>query len=374
MSPTLAPPPSPTGTSRRRREWLSADSDKRSVQIGILGTILIHLLLLILAPQIFKMDKTHPIARRPTPRPFNIDISPDSFLPSKPPPKPLPPKFVETNPNAPENIPDKTANISNRNQQVAQEKPTPNGKSDHPALEGRKDFQSTQIVSGQLAKPQESTPVDQPLIKPPTKPTIATPPHQAQNPLAGFEKQTGNDKDGFASNVAKEEDDARAIPNKIDGTKDAPVIDNPTPFSPPTIDPRHPQPRHTLASRVRPAIFSDNKIGTSNIGPVAIDARWSNYGVYLQRMIETVQIEWDHILAVSKVRPNSGSIVAVKFVMDKTGAVKIAGVDPSAGTSDEATRACVSAITQRSPYGDWSDDMIAVLGKEQEMTFSFYYQ
>jgi len=37
-------------------------------------------------------------------------------------------------------------------------------------------------------------------------------------------------------------------------------------------------------------------------------------------------------------------------------------------------RACVSAITTRAPYGDWTDDMIAVLGSEQEMTFSFYYQ
>ena len=36
--------------------------------------------------------------------------------------------------------------------------------------------------------------------------------------------------------------------------------------------------------------------------------------------------------------------------------------------------ACVSAITDRAPYGPWTDDMKAMLGSQQEMTFTFYYQ
>jgi hypothetical protein len=39
-----------------------------------------------------------------------------------------------------------------------------------------------------------------------------------------------------------------------------------------------------------------------------------------------------------------------------------------------AERACMSAITDRAPYGEWTDDMKAVLGEQQEMTFTFYYQ
>ena len=321
------------------------------------------------------MDKVHPPVRpHVTPRPFNLQISPNARISARPPPKPAPPKFVETNPNAPENIPDKTANLSNRNQQVAQEKPTPNGKSDHPALEGRKDVQSTQIVSGQLSKPQEAPPVEA-HVTPPRTPNLAAPPRLEQNTLAGFDKQIGQDKSGFATNIAKESEDGKPIPKAIAGTKDAPALDNDKAYAPIRIDPRHPQPRRTLAQRVRPAIFADNKFGTQNIGPTAYDARWSNYGVYLQRMIETVQIEWDRDLARSKIYPNSGSVVQVKFVMDSKGAIsRIVNVEPSAGTSDAATRSCISAITARAPYGDWSDDMISVLGKEQEMTFSFYYQ
>jgi hypothetical protein len=30
--------------------------------------------------------------------------------------------------------------------------------------------------------------------------------------------------------------------------------------------------------------------------------------------------------------------------------------------------------TDRAPYGPWTDDMKAVLGSQQEMTFTFYYQ
>jgi hypothetical protein len=44
------------------------------------------------------------------------------------------------------------------------------------------------------------------------------------------------------------------------------------------------------------------------------------------------------------------------------------------GAGLEAEGYCVAAITEPSPYGKWTDDMIAMLGKEQTMTFVFYYQ
>ena len=34
----------------------------------------------------------------------------------------------------------------------------------------------------------------------------------------------------------------------------------------------------------------------------------------------------------------------------------------------------MSAITTPAPYGAWSEDMVSVLGNEQEMTFLFFYQ
>jgi hypothetical protein len=124
---------------------------------------------------------------------------------------------------------------------------------------------------------------------------------------------------------------------------------------------------------VRPAILVENKIGTSNIGPTAVDARWSNYGAYLQRMIDTVQIQWERMIVEQHANPVVGSTVSVKFVMDSEGRIaRIVNVDSTA--NEVASRACTSSITDRAPYGAWTHDMRATLGDEQEMTFTFYYQ
>ena len=47
-------------------------------------------------------------------------------------------------------------------------------------------------------------------------------------------------------------------------------------------------------------------------------------------------------------------------------------VESSGGRA--AKDACVSAIVARKPYGAWTEDMMAALGKSQEITFTFLYQ
>lgn len=373
MTPTIVTPTF-TASARRGVQRLWADPESRSTLVGIAGVILFYLLLWASAPYILRVE-TVATAPRPhaAPKNFSIELAPDTFV--KVPPKPTPPtKFVETNPDAPDNTPDKTQNFSDRNQQVAQEKPTPDGKSDRPALEGKKDFDSTQIVSGHLSKPiEQMEAVPPPPDTPVTEKTVAAP-KQEQNPLTGFEKKEGEDPNGFASNVSKTPDNTKPIPNKIEGAKNAPLVDGAT-ADQPAIDPQHPRPRPmvTKQQNVRPAIFAENKFGSANIGPIAIDARWSNYGEYLRRLIDTVQVQWERLLIESRIYPPSGSTVEVKFVLDSEGKIaRIVNVDNQ--SSEQAGHACVSAITDRAPYGPWTDDMKAVLGDQQEMTFRFYYQ
>ena len=182
------------------------------------------------------------------------------------------------------------------------------------------------------------------------------------------------DADSYGSNIAKFAEGAEPVPEKIDGVKKAPLIQGATSLQP-LIDPKHPRPRPQIVrqQQVRPAIFEENKFGTKNIGAIGVDAKWSNYGQYLQKMIESVQIQWERILTESRVYPVSGTSVKVVFRMDKKGNIPvIVSVDGTAG--DQGMKACTSAITARAPYGDWTDDMIAVLGESQEMTFTFYYQ
>jgi hypothetical protein len=372
MSQALATPPPPLSEPRGffARTW--ADPDGRSTMVGVSGVILFYLLLWIFAPYLLRFDHV-PTAMRPhaAAKQFNIEMAPNTFI-SKPPPK-LPDRFVEANPDAPDQAPDKTRNFSFMNQQVAQEKPTPDGKNDMPALEGKKDFQSTQIVSGQLTKPIEHVEATPPPVEAQEAKT-AQMPRLEQNPLPGFEKKEGESKDGFGTNIAKLPDNPRAIPDRIEGQKN--VQDSPDAVqNQPAIDPQHPRARPQIVKQqqVRPAIFAENKFGTQNIGNIAVDAKWSNYGAYLQRMIEAVQLEWDNILTESKSYPGSGTYVAVKFILDSEGHIKqIVGVDNH--STEQGSRWSVSAITNRDPYGPWTDDMIAILGKQQEMTFTFYYQ
>lgn len=133
------------------------------------------------------------------------------------------------------------------------------------------------------------------------------------------------------------------------------------------------RPQLTRTVHARPGIIAQNNFGTKNIGPTAIDARWSNYGEYLRRMIETAQIEWERIIVNLTALPAMGSSVSVKFILNSEGKIaEIVTVDSTANRT--ATEACVSAITRRAPYGAWTDDMRAVLGDRQELTFTFYYQ
>jgi hypothetical protein len=342
--------------------------------VGVAGVLLFFIFWMfawIIDPPLFRYDPDAYAEAQNRARDFNIELTPETF--TKPAPPPPPSKFVETNPDAPENIPDKTNNFGAQNQQVAQEKPTPDGKSDRPATEGKKDFESTQIVSGSLTQPREQAPPAPPAVEQPVAETPKAAAKAEKNPLAGEEKFQGENPDGFAGSLAKRVPNMTNVPERQEGTKTTQDVEGPATV--PAIDPRRPRPRPMIVrqQQVRPAILSENKLGTTNIGPTAIDARWSNYGAYLQRMIDTVQIQWERIIIEQRANAVGGSQVSVKFIMDSEGKIaKILKVDSTA--NETASRACISAITDRAPYGPWTDDMRAVLGDQQEMTFTFYYQ
>lgn len=351
------------------RAW--ADPDARSTAVGVAGVLLFHLLLWLVSPQLLRIETTGAIGLAQPAREFDIEIAPDVF--SQQTAEPEQSRFVETNPDAPINEPDRTRNFGAQSQQAAQETPTPDGRSDRPATEGREDFETNQIVSGQLTDPIEQLEALAAVMAPPAE-AGADAPRVEQSPLPGFEKSEGDNELTYGSNVAKIPDVSQPAPDRVEGEKGAPPMPGAMAMEP-AIDPLRPRPRPQITARnqVRPAILADNRFGTSNIGVPAWDARWSNYGAYLQRMIDTVQIQWERILSDKRIYPPRGSVVTVKFVLNAEGRIaRIVEVDSQA--SDSAAQACVSGITDRAPYGNWTDDMKAVLGEEQEMTFTFYYQ
>ena len=355
----------------RRRSWLPAlskDPDKRSIQIGLIWTVLVHLLLLLLAPQMLKTEFSPGRFVQPgsSARTYEVELAPDAFLP-----KPAPPMhFVETNPDANNNIPDKTNNFGAQNQQAAQPVPDKDSTLHMPKTEGEKDFKNdSQVVSGRLEKPV------------PSQPTPASQAQQAvQNkdqtqkkrevPNPGFIKNTGDNPDAFGTESVKMPEPSTGADKYVAGDLNT-QNQTGTGAKAATTSRPSPLPRPKLA-QVRPAILKDRPMGVANAGVIGVDAHFSQYGDYLQELIDIVQIEWDKILEASRTRPKQGSHVEITFRLNSRGEIaEIIKVDGDAG--DYGTGAALSGIKDRAPYRAWTKEMVAVLGEDQVITFDFYY-
>lgn len=386
--PATLPPPPPVRSrpTRSRRPAHALDERRPDLRVGLVGTVLVHIALVGL---FFALpdDWLHSDLATLKPdesREFEIDLAPAVSQPVEPvvPPE----RFVEVNPAAPDNVPDNTHLFGSQNQQVAQPVPTPAGESDTPALDGDGKAGATAIVSGMSKEPEPPSPSEvlaqafTPPARPslvPEKPAPSETPAKAMNAPAGGEQIVGA-SDGAGSTVTTQpptpgaETGTENVPGAADGARSGsgyfagtPVIDRNRPMSRPRLT------ESTVNARQAPTI--KNEFGSKNIGAVAYNAKWSAYGEYLQRLIDSVQAQWERLILRSIYYPASGTTVKVTFKLDSTGAVTEI-VDIVSQGGELAKRLCVSAIAERAPYGEWTDDMIAVLGKEQEITFTFFYQ
>ena len=123
----------------------------------------------------------------------------------------------------------------------------------------------------------------------------------------------------------------------------------------------------------RTTILSNRVTGVSNLGILGMDARWSEYGEYMQELVEIVQTQWYRILQESRVSPPRGSHVIITFKINSLGETDIVKVEDS-DAGKQGVFSCQYAIQARQPYRTWTEQMITVLGEEQTLTFAFYYQ
>lgn len=374
MNPNTSKPAVPSATRRFARAVRSPHPDARAVQIGVVATVALHVLLLVLAPRIERFIGADDVSSSEDWRAkeFQVEMVP-SAAPAEEPVPSRPLKFVEANPAAPDNVPDKTDNVAAQNQQVAQETPTPGGKSDAPASKGDPSAASTAIVSGMQAEPRPSA------ARPPEPSARETPDQKQarreQLPLPGVEKFEGDNPEGAGGNIGKTAPNVSAVPERVEGSPDSVNDTGERVGLYYKVDPKKPKARPTLAPNVvkaRPTPLANREFGTENIGAAAYDAKWSAYGEYMQKFLESVDVQWQRIIQQSNVYPVAGTKVVVVFRMDEKGDIPQI-VDVRGGGGRAAQDACVSAIVARAPYGAWTDDMIAVLGRSQEITFTFHY-
>jgi hypothetical protein len=357
-------------------ELLHDDYTSRSIIIGILCTLLFHVLLVVVSPN-FAFDRfsgVHTginVAHKNPGKSFDFQLDPGLTEEAK---KPF--NFVETNSAAPENTPDKTNNFSNRNQQSAQEiAAKEKDLQNRPSVKGQDVIKdASAIVSGDMAPPQLPTAPVPPDAKD-TKQDLTEQKARAElTPLNGFEKIEGKSEDGIASNIAKTKSPSNGAEQVQEGAPDAKdatgglVNVNQSSHAKPKD-----RPRLTSASLNRSSPLSNRVTGVTNIGIIGMDAHWSEYGEYLNELIEIVQTKWYSILRESAVSPPRGSHVIVTFRINAKGETDIIKVEDS-GSGKQGVFSCQNAITYPQPYRKWTEQMMAVLGDSQELTFSFYYQ
>jgi hypothetical protein len=380
MIDTLPPQlPEEIAAARRRRD--EAASERWPVIIGVVGTALVHLLLLLVVATIPPGSGDAVVIDDVESMRAKYDKQELTFMLADETPPPRPMRFVEVNPDAPENDPGNTNNFGARNQQSAQ--PVPGKEhNDRPMTKGELE-DSTAVVTGSREQPSEA-------VAPPgtngrngtgLQAVVSGAPAQpkAEAPLPGLEKITGDNPDGLGTSIGKSLGSMTDADKNQEGKKDGPdqaqrtiaVNGGGAPGMPGRPTPR-PRPK---VQNVRPAVLADQPLSTDNMGVYAVDSRFNAYGEYLQELIDTVDAQFQKLTGEMTTYPPAHTMVTIRFKLNSKGEIaEIVQIDGEEKVGRVGTYTALDSIRSRAPYHPWTKEMVAVLGDETELIFSFLYR
>lgn len=137
-----------------------------------------------------------------------------------------------------------------------------------------------------------------------------------------------------------------------------------------------PRPANPLLAPPRPSgtsgLLLRNPSDVGRAGAVALDARFSTYGDYAQRMLEAVQASWWRLLDRMSVPEFAAGSVVIRFRLHPDGTVTDATI-VSSTVPTLAALACKDAVTLPAPFDPWRPEMAALLGGEEWVTITFHY-
>lgn len=352
---------------------------KRGTILGVLLTLLVHFVAIFLIPS--DLFEAKPFEVKDPYEEFSVEIMPDVVEEEEPEPEEF---YTQTNPDAPDNPPDETDRFAARDQQAANEKKAeeldPNNR---PASESEDDIDTDQFLSGEL----EPTPMTPPPGAEALEDTLAQDATPASNGLKkavplfselpefdleeeGIKDHNFDLKDEDATDVTElfegEDVEGEDVAEKTEEVEETTQVTQsrgvPTPS---------PRPRPKLP-KVAPGPVRNSTAGVSNTGSIGVDAKFSEFGEYLERLIEVVSIRWN-TLADQSAANEKNSMVKLKFTMRKDGEIEnIELLDSTAKFIGISI--CRTAIQSGSPYGEWTAEMVETLGDEEEVTFAFHYR
>jgi hypothetical protein len=278
-------------------------------------------------------------------------------------------KFVETNVAANEEEPaPETAAFSSQNQRAAQEKIEPDAKpGDRP---------TTVSDNADAHKVVEASP-DQVAQTPPEvfeeesqddalEQTEPEPEHKVEEATQEKSMEKPMDKDGLLAYL--QEGSELDSEEPVEGAEPTPQV---------TVAQAgkrsHPRPRPQVITTGVTGPLRSYKGSAGQVGLRAVDARFSQYGAYLQRMYEAICSQWIQLATQSRsTLTDRQTFVDVSFVIDQKGAILRTTINRT-NASQTAQVLCRDAIQSRAPFGIWSESMAKTLGTEQTINIRFNY-
>ena len=331
----------------------------RNTRLAFGLSILLHLILLYLLPE--RMLPQAALPKEPEALELELEII-----------KPEAMRFVEANPDAPENTPDTTKQYSFRNQQAAEADPVPMSAENQPRVDGVE--QSQKILEGQLASPAVM-PQPAPGAANQNPAQVATP---AALPTKGIErpeflKETALTEMGEQGSAPLKEVAAQAS-GEPDGMVRLyqPNETNAAEAVAPSGDPTQAKPRPRLDPKLIMGPLMQSAGGASHRGKLSINASFSEFGEYQQQFFAAVVTGWYQ--DIEYYQPiDLKTRVQVRFTMRADGTVTdVKAVHSTA--SEIATIICENAISKPKQFRPWTKEMIEVYGDSHELTVVFIYQ
>ncbi len=348
----------------------------RTAWIALSLTLMVHLGIVLILPE--RIMPAHREAKKDEAVIYEIDLA-----------EPQDMRYVEANPEVPENEPDRTDQYSFRAQQAADESPLADA-SNQPDVDGESD--SLKVVQGQL---EQAPPVEPGVYSPQAKPGEGEGTEGGKKG-AEAEPQMPAVPPSPAPDFIRQEAVAEAGPgSRVDTVGEVQeVLEEPDPEAPINVyrPPAEQSPQTQVGDgdggaaearpspRARPRLAPElitgplmkSKGSASRRGDLAIDATFSEFGEYEQQFYAAVQTGWYQ--EIEFFQPiDTATRVHVRFRLNADGTVdNVEAVESTA--SKIATVICETAISKRSPFRPWTEEMVRVFGKERWINVVFNYR
>jgi hypothetical protein len=312
-------------------------------------------------------------------------------------------QYVPINKENVANEPDETDNFASRASQAVNEEIPEDLNEDTPFIDGEAE-EFNNLVQGQPISAPPSPPV------PPSQ-ASQNQPNQQQNPSMPqirINRPLGQDEltqerartPVALEDEAEDEDSPRSLPEVLDLPEDEDalevvesedeveedttrldqgIVQDQRPLTPPEEASPQPNPEDRRARLPQPRVqfantgpLKKHMAGVSQLAQMAdYSAEFSEFGEYLERMFETIEIEWHNLLNQQRLAERR-SRVSIAFFLNEYGEI-IDWEIVLATSSLQAQVICAAAINNRAPFGDWSDEMRSTLEDPERIIVNFIF-